>query len=170
MHATLEAWRRETDQWAEEVYHEVSGNGLASRCEVPRRTVVTMALCHDPNPAFPAASPDLCPKFTPPHPAPARSHQRSPPSHGANAQALSTLPSYRLRPFAFPPLHDVLDIVRTLLDLSFRPGIDAAVNMSYNHTYAMMAGFSPCILGKWDPHLPMLPPQYDEEQDMLVYK
>lgn len=64
----------------------------------------------------------------------------------------------------------MLDIVRILLDLSFRPGIDAAVAMSYNHTYAMMAGFSPGMLGKWDPHLPLLPPQYDEEQGMLVYK
>lgn len=87
-----------------------------------------------------------------------------------DAQAIATLPTFRLRPFAFPPLHDVLDIVRTLLDLSFRPGVDAAVTMSYSHTYAMMAAFSPCMLGKWDPHLPMLPPQYDEETDMLVYK
>lgn len=64
----------------------------------------------------------------------------------------------------------MLDIVRTLLDLSFRPGVDAAVAMSYSHCYAMMAGFSPSMLGKWDPHLPMQPPQYDEEQDILVYK
>lgn len=85
-------------------------------------------------------------------------------------QAINTLPTNRIRPFAFPALHDTLDIVRTLLDLSFRPGIDAAVAISYTQCFQMMAGFSPSMLGKWDPHLPTLPPLYDDEAEALLYK